>query len=61
MLESLAQIWLETSQVAGYGKVFHPNGITNIPSLARVKEQGYHVTYNSNNGMFSLSDPKDYW
>jgi hypothetical protein len=35
----------------GYGKVwFHPNGIANILSLARVKEQGYHVTYNSNNG-----------
>ena len=32
----------------GYGTVwYHPNGIANILSLARVKERGYHVTFDS--------------
>lgn len=35
----------------GYGPVwYHPNGIANILSLSRVKEHGYHVTYDSNGG-----------
>ena len=35
----------------GYGEVwYHPNGIANILSLARVKDHGYHVTYDSHNG-----------
>ena len=35
----------------GYGEVwYHPNGIANILSLARVKDRGYHVTYDSHNG-----------
>ena len=35
-------------ELSGYGTVwFHPNGIANILSLARVKEQGYRVTYDS--------------
>lgn len=35
----------------GYGTVwYHPNGIANILSLARVKERGYKVTYDSDNG-----------
>ena len=34
----------------GYGEVwYHPNGIANILSLARVKDRGYHVTYDSDN------------
>ena len=35
----------------GYGKVwYHPNGIANILSLARVKAKGYTVTYDSAEG-----------
>ena len=35
----------------GYGEVwYHPDGIANILSLARVKEKGYAVTYDSNAG-----------
>jgi Reverse transcriptase (RNA-dependent DNA polymerase)/Zinc knuckle len=35
----------------GYGTVwYHPQGIANILSLARVKEHGNQVTYDSNNG-----------
>jgi hypothetical protein len=38
-------------ELSGYGTVwFHPDGIANILSLARVKEQGYRVTYDSNDG-----------
>ncbi len=38
-------------ELAGYGTVwFHDNGIANILSLSRVKEHGYHVTYDSNVG-----------
>jgi hypothetical protein len=38
-------------ELAGYGTVwYHPNGIANILSLSRVKERGYHVTYDSNGG-----------
>ena len=38
-------------ELAGYGAVwYHPKGIANILSLSRVKEHGYHVTYNSNGG-----------
>ena len=39
-------------ELSGYGTVwFHPDGIANILSLARIKdEQGYRVTYDSNNG-----------
>ena len=35
----------------GYGEVwYHPNGIANILSLARVKSRGYRVTYDSHDG-----------
>ena len=35
----------------GYGEVwYHPDGIANILSLARVKEKGYNVTYDSAKG-----------
>ena len=35
----------------GYGTVwYHPKGIANILSLARVKEREYHVTYDSHDG-----------
>jgi hypothetical protein len=35
----------------GYGTVwYHPTGISNILSLAKICAAGYHVTYNSNNG-----------
>ena len=35
----------------GYGTVwYHPNGIANILSLARVKEHGYRVTFDSSDG-----------
>jgi hypothetical protein len=35
----------------GYGEVwYNPNGIANILSLSRVKERGFHVTFNSANG-----------
>ena len=38
-------------ELSGYGTVwYHPDGIANILSLARVKEQGYHVTYDSADG-----------
>ena len=38
-------------ELSGYGTVwYHPDGIANILSLARVKEQGYHVTYDSEDG-----------
>jgi hypothetical protein len=37
--------------LSGYGTVwYHPNGIANILSLARVKEQGYRVTCDSDGG-----------
>jgi hypothetical protein len=35
----------------GYGTVwYHPNGIANILSLARVKEHGYRVTFDTSDG-----------
>jgi hypothetical protein len=35
----------------GYGTVwYHPTGIANKLSLAKICAAGYHVTYNSNNG-----------
>ena len=38
-------------ELSGYGTVwYHPDGIANILSLARVKEQGYRVTYDSDGG-----------
>ena len=38
-------------ELGGYGTVwYHPNGIANILSLSRVKERGYHVTYDSIGG-----------
>ena len=45
--------------LAGYGTVwYHPNGIANILSLSRVREHGYHVTYDSNGGnKFLVSKP----
>lgn len=37
--------------LSGYGTVwYHPDGIANILSLSRVKEQGYRVTYDSEGG-----------
>jgi hypothetical protein len=43
-----------TNQVGdldGYGTVwYHPNGIANILSLSRVREHGYRVTYDSEDG-----------
>jgi hypothetical protein len=43
----------------GYGTVwYHPKGIANILSLARVKEHGYHVTYDSRDGnQFTVHKP----
>ncbi len=43
----------------GYGTVwYHPKGIANILSLARVKERGYHVTYDSCDGnQFTVHKP----
>jgi hypothetical protein len=45
--------------LAGYGTVWYrPNGIANILSLSRVREHGYHVTYDSNGGnKFLVSKP----
>lgn len=41
----------QVGDLPGYGTVwYHPKGIANILSLSRVKENGYHVTYDSNNG-----------
>jgi len=35
----------------GYGTVwYHPEDITNILSLARIIEKGYHVTFDSKDG-----------
>eukprot|EP00978_Attheya_sp_CCMP212_P042042 scaffold250013_cov31-Attheya_sp.AAC.1 len=37
--------------LAGYGVVwYHPNGIANILSLSRVKNNGFHITYDSDDG-----------
>jgi hypothetical protein len=43
----------------GYGTVwFHPKGIANILSLARVKERGYRVVYDSDHGnCFRVTKP----
>jgi Zinc knuckle len=43
----------------GYGTVwYHPKGIANILSLSRVKENGYRVTYDSNNDTgFTITKP----
>ena len=45
--------------LSGYGTVwYHPSGIANILSLARVKEHGFHVTYDSTaNNEFKLIKP----
>lgn len=41
----------QIGDLPGYGTVwYHPNGIANILSLARVKEHGYRVTYDSDGG-----------
>jgi hypothetical protein len=41
----------QIGDLPGYGTVwYHPNGIANILSLARVKEHGYRVTYDSEGG-----------
>ncbi|KAI2514248.1 Reverse transcriptase (RNA-dependent DNA polymerase) [Fragilaria crotonensis] len=38
-------------ELQGYGTVwYHPDGITNILSLSRVKEYGYRMTYDSQGG-----------
>ena len=35
----------------GYGTVwYHPNGIANILSLAKMQEHGYHIKYDSKDG-----------
>ncbi len=46
-------------ELAGYGTVwYNPNGIANILSLARVKERGYRVTFDSSDGnAFHLHKP----
>jgi hypothetical protein len=42
----------------GYGEVwYHPTGIANILSLSRVREKGFHVTYESNKNCFILTNP----
>ena len=43
----------------GYGTVwYHPNGIANILSLARVRERGYKVTFDSQHGnSFHVTKP----
>ena len=45
----------------GYGEVwYHPDGIANILSLARVKAKGYNVTYDSAEGNhFRVVTPSD--
>ena len=41
----------QVGDLPGYGTVwYHPNGITNILSLSRVIEKGYHVTFDSKDG-----------
>jgi Zinc knuckle len=41
----------QIGELSGYGTVwYHPDGIANILSLSRVKEQGYRVTYDSDGG-----------
>ena len=41
----------QVGDLPGYGTVwYHPEGIANILSLSRVKEHGYHVTYDSQDG-----------
>ena len=41
----------QIGDLPGYGVVwYHPNGIANILSVARVKEHGYRVTFDSDNG-----------
>jgi hypothetical protein len=50
MLPSRTSSSLANSQ-ASYGTIWHhPHGIANILSLSRVKDRGYHVTYDSNGG-----------
>ncbi len=46
-------------ELPGYGTVwYHPKGIANILSLARIKERGYQVTYDSHNGnLFRMKKP----
>ncbi len=46
-------------ELAGYGMVwYNPNGIANILALARVKERGYRVTFDSSDGnAFHLRKP----
>jgi hypothetical protein len=42
----------------GYGEVwYHPTGIANILSLSRVREKGFHVTYENNKNCFILTSP----
>ena len=41
----------QVGELNGYGTVwYHPDGIANILSLSRVKEQGYRVVYDSEGG-----------
>jgi hypothetical protein len=41
----------QVGDLDGYGTVwYHPNGIANILSLSRVREHGYRVTYDSEDG-----------
>ena len=41
----------QIGDLPGYGTVwYNPNGIANILSLSRVRERGYRVTYDSDNG-----------
>jgi K+-sensing histidine kinase KdpD len=38
-------------ELEGYGTVwYHPEGIANILSLARMEENGYHISYDSKAG-----------
>lgn len=50
----------QIGDLSGYGTVwYHPDGIANILSLSRVKEQGYRVTYDSDGGNRFMVEKSD--
>ena len=50
----------QVGDLSGYGTVwYHPDGIANILSLSRVKEQGYRVTYDSDGGNYFKVEKAD--
>jgi hypothetical protein len=47
----------QVGELAGYGTVwYHPSGIANILSLARVREKGFKVQYDDKNNIFLITN-----